>query len=109
MVVKDEPISPFESPMMMGMHIPPPGHPHSLLPAPDPQTERKRFRAEVRNQTIDEMCDWLDSCIESVDHNDNVYKAGKAMVNALRGKKTTPDTSYPDEDHLPLTNKPISG
>jgi hypothetical protein len=49
-------------------------------------------KAQVRNETIDELANWLDACIEQVDHSADVYKACKAMVNGLRGKKT-PDTA----------------
>ena len=42
----------------------------------------------VRNETIDELCDWLHSCIEQVSHDTEVYKACSAMVNAMRGKKS---------------------
>jgi hypothetical protein len=85
---------------------------------------------EVRNQAIDEMCDWLESCLQQVDHGSEVFKACTAMVRAMRGKKTVEpeplpismtqpglhepppghphsrkhgqDTSYPDEQHFPL-------
>ena len=59
-------------------------------------------KAQVRNDTIDELCNWLDSCIEAVNHEDNVYRACKAMVTAMRGKKSPDDTRYPDEQHYPL-------
>jgi hypothetical protein len=45
-------------------------------------------RKQVRDETIDELCGWLASCIEHVDHGSEVYKACNAMVAAMRGKKT---------------------
>jgi hypothetical protein len=62
--------------------------------APDgkPRDYEEFVRAGIRNETIDELCDWLDSCIEAVEHNSEVYKACTAMVKAMRGKKT-PDTA----------------
>lgn len=45
-------------------------------------------RRQARNETIDELCDWLQSCVEAVDHGSEVYKACTAMVSAMRGKKT---------------------
>jgi hypothetical protein len=64
---------------------------------------------QVRNDTIDELCNWLDSCIASVDHNSETFKACTAMSNAMRQHKTQEvlDTKYPNEKHLPLTNKPV--
>jgi hypothetical protein len=53
---------------------------------------------EIRNQTIDELCDWLESCIEHVDHDTEVYKACASMVGAMRGKKTV-------VTHYPLSHK----
>jgi hypothetical protein len=44
-------------------------------------------KKQVRNETIDELCNWLESCIASVDHNSETYKACTAMSNAMRGKK----------------------
>ena len=51
--------------------------------------QRQQQRAQVRNETIDEICDWLHSCVEAVDHNTETYMSCSAMVNAMRGKKTT--------------------
>ena len=83
-------------------------------------------KTQVRNEAIDELCDWLHTCIEAVDHSSETYKACTAMVVAMRGKKTsrplvapneagtvtscfttdsTPDTSYPNEKHYPLSNR----
>lgn len=45
-------------------------------------------RQQVRNETIDELCDWLHSCLEQVDKGSEVFKACTAMVNAMRGKKS---------------------
>ena len=45
-------------------------------------------KTQVRNEAIDELCDWLASCIEAVDHSSEVYKACTAMVAAMRGKKS---------------------
>lgn len=56
--------------------------------------EEKQY---VRNETIDELTNWLDSCIAQVDHNSEVFKACTAMSNAMRGKKhlfEVPDASY---------------
>lgn len=47
-------------------------------------------REQVRNETIDELCDWLIGCIEQVDHASDVYKACLAMANGMRKKKTAP-------------------
>jgi hypothetical protein len=68
-----------------GMLPPPPGHPH--YSGPPVMNEEEQFRAQVRNETIDEMCDWLESCIKHVDINTEVYKTAAAMVSAMRGKK----------------------
>jgi hypothetical protein len=63
---------------------------------------------QVRNATIDEMCDWLMSCVQHVDQETEVYKACFSMVTAMRKKKAvdpapdTADTSYPDETHYPI-------
>lgn len=46
-------------------------------------------KRQIRNETIDELCDWLVSCIEHVDHSSEVYRACLAMVTAMRGKKTS--------------------
>ena len=46
------------------------------------------IKKQARNETIDELCDWLASCIEHVDHNTEVYKACTALVAAMRGKKS---------------------
>jgi hypothetical protein len=54
-----------------------------------PRDYEQMVKQQVRNETIDELCDWLTSCIESVDHNTETYKACTAMVNAMRGKKTS--------------------
>jgi hypothetical protein len=51
------------------------------------QEEKEALRKKVRNETIDELCTWLSSCIEAVDHNTETYKACTAMVNAMKGKK----------------------
>jgi len=51
-------------------------------------TDNAEARRQVRNETIDELCDWLASCIESVDHDTEVYRACSAMVAAMRGKKS---------------------
>jgi len=64
-------------------------------------------REQVRNETIDELADWLDSCIEQVDHADNVYKACKAMVNGMRKKKTDPQNiqrQAAEGTHYPLSS-----
>ena len=50
--------------------------------------QRQDTQRKIRNETIDELCNWLTSCIESVDHNTETYKACTAMVTAMRGKKT---------------------
>jgi len=47
-------------------------------------------REQVRNETIDELADWLDACITQVDPNSDVHKACSAMVRGMRGKKTNP-------------------
>jgi hypothetical protein len=57
--------------------------------------QRRGVRRQVRDETIDEMCDWLGSCIEGVDHDSEVYKACAAMVKAMRGKKTQPSPNVP--------------
>jgi hypothetical protein len=44
-------------------------------------------RKQVRNQTIDELCNWLDGVIEQVDHKTEGYKFGKAMVGGMRQQK----------------------
>lgn len=56
-------------------------------------------KTHVRNETIDELCDWLDSCIAQVDHNTEVYKACSSMVAHMRTKKTDEDVQ-----HYPLNN-----
>jgi hypothetical protein len=48
----------------------------------------EEIKKQARNETIDELCVWLTSCIEHVDHTTDVYKACNAMVTAMRGKKT---------------------
>lgn len=58
-------------------------------------------KMKVRNETIDELCNWLDSCIAQVDRDSEVFKACSAMVAHMRTKKS-PDTAYPDEQHYPL-------
>ena len=45
-------------------------------------------KKQVRNETIDELCSWLESCISQVDHNTETFKACTAMANAMRGKKS---------------------
>jgi hypothetical protein len=50
--------------------------------------EKEALRKRVRNETIDELCDWLASCIQHVDRDTEVYKACDAMVHAMRGKKS---------------------
>ncbi len=47
--------------------------------------EEKR---QVRNETIDELYEWLHKVVESLDHDTEVYKACSAMANAIRGKKS---------------------
>jgi len=49
-------------------------------------------RNKVRNETIDELTNWLQSCIEQVDHSSEVYKACSAMIKAMQAKKQ-PDTA----------------
>ena len=61
-------------------------------------------KTQVRNQTIDELCDWLDGCIHQIDEGE-VRKACLAMVGAMRAKKS-PDTAYTDEEHYPLRVRP---
>ena len=67
---------------------------------------------QVRNETIDELCTWLHSCIESVDHNTETYKACTAMVNAMQGKKTpitaTLGTSVASNGEV-VTHYPLGG
>jgi hypothetical protein len=53
-----------------------------------PTREEYELKARIRNETIDELCAWLHSCIEHVDHETEVFKACTAMVNAMQGKKT---------------------
>jgi hypothetical protein len=66
---------------------------------------------QVRNETIDELCTWLRSCIEHVDHDSEVYKACHAMVNAMQGKKT-PNTAtlgtHVASDGSVVTHYPLS-
>jgi hypothetical protein len=45
-------------------------------------------REQVRNETIDELCDWLTACLSQVDRNSETYKACTAMVGGMRKKKT---------------------
>lgn len=51
-------------------------------------TAEEALRQRIRNETIDELCTWLHSCLAQVDPNSEVYKACTAMVNAMAGKKT---------------------
>lgn len=44
-------------------------------------------KKQVKNDTIDELCTWLESCIEQVSHDTEVYKACLAMVGGMRGRK----------------------
>jgi len=83
--------------------------------APDgkPRDYEEVVKQQIRNETIDELCDWLASCIEAVDHNTETYKACTAMVNAMRGKKTsdtaTLGTAVASDGsvvtHYPLSNR----
>jgi len=105
-----------------------------MAPDGNPRDFEALVKRGIRNETIDELCDWLASCIETVDHNTETYKACTAMVNAMRGKKT-PETAtfgaeiasngsvvthYPTTDgvvtsdgsvvtHYPLKRHPESG
>ena len=56
-------------------------------------------KIHVRNQTIDELCDWLEGCIAQVDHDSEVFKACSAMVAHMRTKKTDEDVQ-----HCPLNS-----
>jgi hypothetical protein len=62
-------------------------------------------QVQVRNQTIDELCDWITSCLTHVDPNSETHKACTAMVNGMRTQKLPEpqqDTRYPDEQHYPI-------
>lgn len=59
-------------------------------------------KQQVRNETIDELTNWLQSCIETLDHKDPVYLGCTAMVKAMIGKKT-PEPQ--EEHHIPLSRK----
>jgi len=67
-------------------------------------------REQVRNETIDELCDWLVNCIEQVDHASDVYKACLAMADGLRKKKTGPALDLAHQaaegQHYPLSHRP---
>jgi len=67
---------------------------------------KEEFGTLVRNQTIDELCTWLHSCIAQVDPNSEVYKACTAMVNAMAAKKS-PETGSVVTHH-PLTHDPLA-
>jgi hypothetical protein len=65
-------------------------------------------REQVRNETIDELCDWLIGCIEQVDHASDVYKACLAMANGMRKKKTDPTgvaQQAAEGQHYPLSQR----
>ena len=53
---------------------------------------KEEFAKLVRNETIDELTTWLQSCINQIDHSSagdhEVYKACTAMVTAMQNKKT---------------------
>lgn len=61
---------------------------------------------KVKNETIDEMAQWLTSCIAHVDHDTEVYKACMAMVGGMQQRKE-PDPDEPGHEgqHYPLTHK----
>lgn len=82
-----------------------------------PTREEYEFRAQVRNETIDELCTWARSCIEQIDHGSEAYRACAAMINVIESKKTgrQPDTANlgttVESDgqvvtHYPLSHKP---
>jgi hypothetical protein len=72
-----------------------------------PTREEFELRQQIRNETIDELCTWLHSCIENVDHSSEVYKACTAMVNAMQGKKTQTGAQVdPHATHYPLSHRP---
>lgn len=65
-------------------------------------------REQARNETIDELCDWLIGCIEQVDHASDVYKACLAMANGMRNKKTASDGvahQAAEGTHYPLSQQ----
>ena len=74
---------------------------------------KEAFGKLVRNETIDELCTWLHSCLAQVDPNSEVYKACTSMVNAMAGKKssdtanlgTTVDSDGSMVTHYPLPRK----
>jgi hypothetical protein len=67
-----------------------------------------REQRQVRNDTIEEMCEWLESCISKVDPESDVHTACGAMVKAMRAKKISEpgqdfsDPSYPGETRYPV-------
>ena len=70
-----------------------------------------KIRQQVRNETIDELCQWLHSCLAQVDPNSEVYKACTAMVNAMAGKKTSDTASLGTtvaSDGSVITHYPLS-
>jgi hypothetical protein len=66
-------------------------------------------RQQVRNDVIEEMCSWLESCIAQVDHNSETFLSCTAMVRGLRNKKTAvapePDLKL-EGQRYPLSHKP---
>ena len=60
-------------------------------------------RQQVRNDAIEEMCTWLESCLAQVDPKSETYQSCTAMVRGLRNKKTAVATEALQGQHYPLT------